>query len=98
MKKILIAACLLTSVAAFSQNSGTIFLVRHAERESSAGDSPLSPAGSKRADCLAKTLADANITPVLTSEFKRTQQTAAPPAEVQKITPIAIPAVDAKAA
>jgi hypothetical protein len=49
------------SVAAHSQSSETIFLVRHAEKTSTARDATLSPQGRKRAECLAHTLGDAGI-------------------------------------
>lgn len=57
---------------------GVIFLVRHAERASTADDSLLSPAGEQRAQCLARTLADAGITKVFATDVRRTQQTADP--------------------
>lgn len=59
-----------------------VFLVRHAERADagSAGQSDpnLSETGRARAAALAKQLRDANIATIYSSEFKRTQQTAAP--------------------
>jgi broad specificity phosphatase PhoE len=66
------------TVAAHSQNSGTVFLVRHAERLSTAKDAVLSPQGHKRADCLAQTLGDAGIQVIFASGFVRTQETARP--------------------
>ena len=72
----------------------TIFLVRHAERADTApGTSPtmaadpdLSDAGRARADSLATALKDANITAIYATEFKRTQQTAAPLAKALGLT------------
>jgi len=58
----------------------TIYLVRHAEKASATGDTPLSEAGTKRASCLASTLADANLHAIFTTEYKRTQDTATPTA------------------
>jgi broad specificity phosphatase PhoE len=78
------AALLLLSLsltmAAFSQakGSGKIFAVRHAEKQSHATDTPLSDKGQNRAHCLAQTLADAHIATVITSQYIRTKQTAAP--------------------
>jgi broad specificity phosphatase PhoE len=57
---------------------GLIFLVRHADRASSGPDSLLSKVGEERAQCLANMMKDANIKAVFATEFKRTQQTAAP--------------------
>jgi broad specificity phosphatase PhoE len=80
--------------SAFAQNSGTIFIVRHAERESAAKDAPLSDLGRARANCLASTLHRSGITDILTSEFQRTQMTAAPLAESAKLPLATIPAAD----
>ena len=65
-------------VAASAQNSGTVFLVRHAEKLSTARDAILSPQGHKRADCLAHTLGDAGIQAIFATGLVRTQQTAKP--------------------
>lgn len=73
-----IALLALTSLGIAQQSSHMVFLVRHAEATSTAHDAALTPAGKKRAECLAKTLADADIKQIYTSDFKRTQQTAAP--------------------
>lgn len=63
----------------------TIFVVRHAERADAGGpaqkDPALSETGRARAAALAKALRDAGVTAIYTSEFTRTQQTAAPLAE-----------------
>jgi phosphohistidine phosphatase SixA len=87
----LLVAVLLATPAAAQQ---TIFLVRHAERaDTSPGVSPtmaadpdLSEAGRARAESLASALKDARITAIYTTEFKRTQQTAAPLAKVLGLT------------
>ena len=76
---------------AYSQNMRTIFLVRHADKVSDDTDAPLSEAGRRRADCLANTLADAQIQRIFTSDLQRTQQTAAPLAEKLHVKPVAIP-------
>jgi phosphohistidine phosphatase SixA len=65
-------------VNAHSQDRGTVFLVRHAEKVSAARDAILSPQGHKRADCLAHTLGDAGVQVIFASGFVRTQQTARP--------------------
>jgi broad specificity phosphatase PhoE len=61
-----------------AQDSGTVFLVRHAEKVSMARDAILSPQGHKRADCLAHTLGDAGIQVIFATGLVRTQQTAKP--------------------
>ena len=71
-----------------------VYLVRHAEKASAAPDTPLSPAGQKRAECLAKMLKEAGIKQIYVTDTKRTQDTAAPLAAALKITPKIIPAKD----
>jgi broad specificity phosphatase PhoE len=63
---------------AHAQNVRTIFLVRHADKVSDEADALLSDADHRRAECLARTLADAHIQQIYTSDLQRTQQTAAP--------------------
>lgn len=94
----ILSAIFLLSAFALAQSSGTIFIVRHAERASQDRDSPLSSDGQARAECLAKVLADANVKAVFTTEFQRTQQTAAPLAQQQHITATKIQANDVNAA
>ena len=70
-----------------------VFIVRHAEKAAAGGDNPdLSDAGQKRADALARILKDAQITAVFVTEFKRTQETAAPTAI--HVTPTVVSAND----
>ncbi len=71
-----------TPLSTFAQTtpepSTTVFLVRHAEKEAEGADPSLNEAGRKRAKTLADVIADAGITAIFSSEFRRTQQTAAP--------------------
>lgn len=75
-----------------------IFLVRHAERAATSGrvppDTGLSAEGKIRADHLGQQLKDAGITAIFTTEYKRTQQTAAPLAHSLGIQPEIISAGD----
>lgn len=67
----------------------TFVLVRHAEKaDDSARDPSLSPAGQKRAEKLAKRLRDTPLAAIYASNFRRTQQTAAPVAAAQHLTVI----------
>jgi broad specificity phosphatase PhoE len=75
---VLAILAVLLPVAARAQSSGTVFLVRHAEKLSTARDATLSPQGHKRAECLAHTLGDAGIQVIFASGFVRTQETARP--------------------
>jgi broad specificity phosphatase PhoE len=93
MMKRLLAALVLTLVfAAPAAAQHTIVLVRHAERADAGmaappgADPDLSPEGRTRASSLARVLAEANITAIFTTELKRTQQTAAPLAQVLKLS------------
>jgi phosphohistidine phosphatase SixA len=91
----IVGICLLLALTfdsgAHAQNMRTIFFVRHADKVSDETDALLSEAGHRRAECLARTLADAHIQQIYTSDLQRTQQTAAPLAEQLHLKPVAIP-------
>lgn len=95
---VIIAAALLTGVTAAAQHS--VFVVRHAERADggaagmSTSDPDLSDAGKARAQSLAAALKDAGITAIYVTEFKRTQQTAAPLANASGVAVTVVPAKD----
>lgn len=95
--------CFLTFALAASAlaESPVVFLVRHAER-ADAGRKPeknpgLSAHGKSRAEALARGLRDAGVTAIYTSEYKRTQETAAPLAHSLGITPAIVPAKETAA-
>ena len=100
MKTIILIPCLafilsITLLAPAVDAAPIIFIVRHAEKAKTGGNDPdLSDAGQKRADALARILKDSQITTVFVTEFKRTQQTAAPAARAAGINPIVVPAKD----
>src|SRR5438445_5414827 len=72
-----------------------VVIVRHAEKAASGAKDPdLSPAGRARAEALARILKDSGITAIFTSEFKRTQETAAPTATSAHVTPTVVAAKD----
>ena len=75
----------------------TVFVVRHAERESTESDSPLSPVGAARAERLADMLMDAGITHAFSTEFVRTRATVAPLAARLGVTPTVVPGRDLNA-
>ncbi len=58
-----------------------VYLVRHAEKLDDSADPPLTEAGVERARLLQRTLVDAGITRVLSSDYQRTRDTASPLAE-----------------
>jgi broad specificity phosphatase PhoE len=75
-----------------------LVIVRHGEKAANGGDDPdLSSGGRARADALARILKDSGITAIFTTEFKRTQETAAPTATSTHLTPIVVPAKDTAA-
>lgn len=94
LNRIMLALLLAVVVASPAAAQHTIFLVRHAERADTqpgvsptmAADPDLSEAGRARAASLADALKDAKITTIYASEFKRTQQTAAPLAKALGLT------------
>lgn len=92
----LIASLLLLFAFVFTATaSPTIFLVRHAKKATTGGDDmDLSEAGRARAESLATLLKDADISAIYTTEFKRTQQTAAPLAKALHLDPSIISAKD----
>ena len=70
----------------------TVYLVRHAEKAAApAADPPLTEAGTKRAEELARKLGKAGIKTISTSQFLRTQATAEPLAKQLGITNTVIP-------
>jgi phosphohistidine phosphatase SixA len=101
----LMLACALLTIAgtAAAAEPQIIFLVRHAERATSApaaptamtaapDDPPLSAAGHDRAARLAVMLSAANIRYIYATEFLRTQQTAAPTAQARHLQTVSLPA------
>jgi len=82
-------------LATYLHAAPVVFIVRHAEKASTGGKDPdLSAEGQKRADALAHILKDSQITSVFVTEFKRTQQTAAPTGRALQVSPTVIPAND----
>ena len=82
---------LVFATLAHGQGVRTIFLVRHADKIDDAPDALLNDAGHRRAECLAKTLADVDIQQIYTSDLQRTQQTAAPLAQQRQLKPVVLP-------
>jgi len=76
----------------------TVILTRHAEKaELPAKDPPLSPTGARRANLLARILADSGVDTVFVSEYLRTQQTAQPLAVRDQLKPQVMQAADTDA-
>ncbi len=91
-------ALLFATLLGSARAEPTIFLVRHAEKESGdAKDPDLSAAGRDRAESLAAMLKDAGITAIFATEYERTQQTAAPLARALHLDLTVIPAKETDA-
>lgn len=82
-----------------SESQGaTLIIVRHAERSDGVGPNVLlTKDGENRAAKLAEILKDSGINHIITTEMKRTQQTAEPSAKRLGIQPIIISAYQTKA-
>jgi broad specificity phosphatase PhoE len=95
MKRLASILPILFLLAAAADAAPVVFVVRHAEKTTGGGNDPeLSPAGHKRADALVRILQDSQITAIFVTEFKRTQETAAPTAKEAHITPTIVPSTD----
>ena len=93
MKKRFVLCCFLVGLAVSSSFSqSTVFIVRHAEKANDSKDAELSETGRARAETLANMLRDSKISAIYTTEFKRTQQTAAPLAKALGLTVTTLPA------
>ncbi len=72
----------------------TVLLVRHAEKDSiPTGNPSLTTQGRERAEALSHLLGNAGITSIVTTEVRRTRETATPLAQLLNITPAVIPVI-----
>ena len=95
MKQFALILSISLLLATYANAAPVVFIIRHAEKASNGGNDPdLSVQGQKRADALAHILKDSQITSVFVTEFKRTQDTAAPTARAAHVSPTMIPAND----
>lgn len=81
--------------AAAASGALVVYVVRHAERLDASRDPVLSEAGRARAAALAAALADAGIGAVVTTQFVRTQETAAPLVRALRLEAEVVPATAA---
>ncbi|MBB4638342.1 phosphoglycerate mutase family protein [Longimicrobium terrae] len=90
--RVALFAALVAAVPAAAQDSTVVVIVRHAEKAVIQGESnpPLSEAGQARARALADSLASWNVDAVVTTQYVRTQQTAAPLMAARGLTPVVV--------
>jgi phosphohistidine phosphatase SixA len=87
-----VAGCVTARPAAVATT--TVYLVRHGEKSAAVPNDPdpdLSSAGRIRAKALATRLRDAGVTAIVTTQLKRTRETAAPLAAQLGLTPEVVP-------
>ena len=88
-----VVAVLLTA-ASHAAAQQAVIVVRHAEKADQTPDTRLSARGRARAQALADLLRGAGVTHVITSEYLRSQETAAPLVKALGLTPEQLPAKD----
>ena len=81
----LIIGCALFSFPSIASDKFTLYLVRHAEKQSNEKNPQLTPCGKLRANQLATLLSTANIKSIYSTSYQRTMSTAAPLSNKQKI-------------
>ena len=81
------AVALLLTAASHAAAQQAVIVVRHAEKADQTPDTALSPKGRARAKALADLLRDAGVTHIVTSEYRRSQETAAPLAKAPRAHP-----------
>jgi hypothetical protein len=77
-------------VSVAQQHPRSIFVVLSGERTSSAPDAPLSMAGQKRAECLARAFNQSEIKQIFMNESKSSQETAGPVAKALRVQPTVV--------
>ncbi|MGH9868113.1 MAG: histidine phosphatase family protein [Candidatus Polarisedimenticolia bacterium] len=83
--------------AAEASSPKLVLLVRHAEKAAQpAGDPSLTEAGAARAQSLAAALRDAGVSAVITTQLRRTQETAGPLASLRGLSPEVVPVESGK--
>ena len=90
MKKIILFFLLAFSIAAYSQQTITTFiLTRHAEKgDDGTKDPELTQAGNDRAQALTKLLKETKVDAIYSTNYKRTQHTVTPLAHAKGLTVI----------
>jgi broad specificity phosphatase PhoE len=88
MKQVLLTIFLLLGLPCLADAPSdlfTVYLVRHAEKQTDQNDPPLTECGTQRAQGLAQLLRSVNLEHVYSSDYKRTLRTAAAVADSQNL-------------
>lgn len=86
------ASPVMSELPRFDRSLTIAIVVRHAEKAATGGSDPhLSDAGQARARALARSLRAAGVTAVITTQYVRTAETAAPTARAAGVTPETVP-------
>src|SRR4051812_23641486 len=88
------AVAILLTAASHAAAQQAVIVVRHAEKADQSPDTALSARGRARAKVLADLLRAAGVTHIITSEYRRSQETAAPLAKALGLTAEQVPARD----
>lgn len=96
MRSLLLLLAVVAAVPA-PLTAQTFILVRHAEKADNSDDTELSAQGRGRAERLAGMLAEAGVTNVIATEYKRTKQTVAAVAKARGLEIETVPAQDTAA-
>ncbi|MFC1554173.1 phosphoglycerate mutase family protein [candidate division KSB1 bacterium] len=91
---ILVLGGITVNIFAQANNITTVFLVRHAEKVADGSNDPeLTAAGKERAVELARVLSEADLDAVISTNYKRTRNTAEPSAKSKKLQTEIIPSL-----
>jgi phosphohistidine phosphatase SixA len=88
------AVAVLLTAASHADAQQAVIVVRHAEKADQTPDTALSARGRARAQALADLLRGAGVTHLVTSEYRRSQETVAPLAKALGLTAEQVPARD----
>ena len=91
LPRVLAALLVVVGAGCRAPLTSTVILVRHAERPPGT-DPDLNELGYARAESLAVALARTTVDGIVHTQFKRTQQTAAPLAKAKSLTPVVVSA------
>lgn len=86
MKKFILLGILFTQLVLSQNKTTTIYFIRHAEKADASKNPDLSAEGKLRAQHWSEVFANVKFDAIYSTDYKRTQQTAQPTAEAQKIT------------